>query len=147
SHRPAHTRRRSGYLRSQRGNRTAGFGMVAVLQRQMPTDELFPAFTTRNSLQGDYLFPAKVGKPLLDGFDEQVVFAAEMLVKAPNRQPRCLHQASDGRSAQPLRPESTGSALHDPEMGPLLMVRFITHNIHVDYIYNLKIHHYFGIHV
>src|SRR5262249_46679396 len=107
SHRPTHSRPSSGYLRSQRGKRTAGLVMVAVLQRQMPTDELLPAFTRRNSLQRDDLFPAKVGKPLLDGFDEQVVFATEMLVKGANRQPRYLHQACDARSAQPPRPEST----------------------------------------
>ena len=54
-------------------------------------------------------------------------FAAEMFVKAANREARRLHHGGDAGPIQALRPKSTSSVLQDSLVSSRLVLLFVSH--------------------
>src|SRR5881628_3844597 len=88
-------RRGAGNLGSQGGNRAPCFRMFTVFRTQVPPDNFFPALCGGYAFQCRKGFFAKLRIARFDGFGEKLVFAAEMFVKAANREARGLHHGGD----------------------------------------------------
>src|SRR4029077_7676249 len=87
----------------------------------------FPAVCRGYPLQGRKGFFAKLGIARLDGFGEKLIFAAEMFVKAANREARRLHHGGDAGPIQAFRPKSTSSVLQDSLVSSRLVLLFVSH--------------------
>src|SRR5258708_13176864 len=101
--------------------------MFTVFRTQVPPDNFFPALCGGYAFQCRKGFFAKLGIARFDGFGEKLVFAAEMFVKAANREARRLHHGGDAWPIQALRPKPTSSLLQDPRVISPLVIRFSPH--------------------
>src|SRR4029077_20054341 len=117
----------AGNLGSQGGNRAPRIRMFTVFRAQVPPHNFFPALCGGYALQRRKGFFAKLGIARFDRFGEKLVFAAEMFVKAANREARRLHDGGDAGPIQALRPKSTSRVLQDSLVSSRLVILFVSH--------------------
>jgi len=85
--------------------------MFTVFRTQVPPDNFFPALCGATLSMPQRLL-AKLGIARLDAFGEKLVFAAEMFVKAANREADAFITVRRRAHSSPP-PKSTSSVLQD----------------------------------
>src|SRR6266542_801177 len=89
-------------------------------------------------LQGRIDLLARFRETFRNSVGEKLILAPKVFVKTADSQTRCLHNAGDAGTAQPLSAELASSISHDVIAGSHLVFRFVTHIRLLDYIHNLR---------
>src|SRR5205807_8060743 len=77
-----------------------------------------------------------VRESLRHSVGKKLIFAPKVFVKAADGEARCLHDAGDARTAQPLSAELASGIPHNAIASLALVLRIVTHITLLDYIHN-----------
>src|SRR5437016_4071507 len=87
-------------------------------------------------LQGRIDLLARFRETFRNSVGEKLILTPKVFVKPADSQTRCLHNACDAGTAQPLSAELASSISHNTITGSRLMFRFVTHISLLDYTDN-----------
>src|SRR5437660_5422440 len=87
-------------------------------------------------LQGRIDLLARFRETFRNSVGEKLILTPKVFVKPANSETRCLHNACDAGTAQPLSAELASGIPHNTIAGLALVLWFVTHITLLDYIRN-----------
>src|SRR6266550_8527076 len=87
-------------------------------------------------LQGRIDLLARFRETFRNSVGEKLILTPKVFVKPANSETRCLHNACDAGTAQPLSAELASGIPHNTIAGLALVLWFVTHITPLDYIHN-----------